>query len=227
MIIKEINVDERKLNYFIGINQIQLNFKDYLELKNISSDKDALDIIFNLIIKIQEKFTDSILQFIDDSLILNEHHIFSALYFVQKAFQDKINILNKKNMELLLYLTTKRQIKKGIESFGMKITSLKEGFLTYVVVSAKNNIIEINQEILQLLGAKDGELTITKPSIERFNRIKQHFQISNEQINSIRNSYGFNQKDNVEDDLESLFLAVHDLLCEKMSILSLEKVKID
>jgi len=223
MIIKEINIDERKLNYFIGINKIRLDYNDYLELINVSSDKDAMDNIFSLITKIQDKFKDSLLQFVDDSLILNENHVFSAIYFVQKAFQDKINILNKKNMELLLYLATKRQIKKGIESFGMKLTSLKEGFLTYVVVSPKNNIIEINQEILQLLGGQDGDFTINNPSIERFNRIQQHFQITNAQINSIRSSYGFQQEDN----LQSLFLAIHDLLCEKMSILSLEKVKID
>ena len=223
MIIKEINIEERKLNYFIGINQIRLNYNSYLEINRLSSDKDALDNIFNLITKIQDKFKDSLLQFVDDSLILSEAHVFSAVYFVQKAFQDKINILNKKNMELLLYLATKRQIKKGIESFGMKLTSLKEGFLTYVVVSPKNNLLEINQEILQLLEAQNSDLTINNLSNERFNRIKQHFQITNAQINSIRSSYGFKQ----EDSLQSLFLAIHDLLCEKMSILSLEKVKID
>ena len=227
MIIKEIHIEDRNLSYFIGINQVRLDYNKYLELNKFSSDREAFDNIFKLITTIQDKFKDSVLQFIDDSLILNENHIFSAVYFVQKVFQDKVNISNKKNMELLLYLATKRQIKKGIESFGMKISSLKEGSLTFITISPRNDITEINQEILQLLNAKNGDLSIGSHTIERFNRIKEHFQVKNNQINSVRSSYSFNQTDNIKENLDSFYLAMHDLLCEKMSILSLEKIKIN
>lgn len=227
MIIKEIQINERKLRFYIGINQISLDYNNYLEINKLSNDKGAFENIFKIISIIQDRYKDFVLQFIDDSLILNENHIFTAVYYVEKAFQDNINISNKKNMELLLYLATKRQIKKGIESFGMKITNLKEGLLTYIMISPENNIIEINQEIINLLRAKNEDLTINIPTIEKYNRIFSHFKINNNQINAVRSAYRLNIDEKIEENLDSFYLAMYDLLCEKMSILSLEKVKID
>lgn len=227
MIIKEIQIKERKLRVYIGINQISLDYNNYLEINKLSDDKEAFENIFKIISIIQDRYKDSILQFVDDSLILNEKHISTAVYYVEKAFQDNVNISNKKNMELLLYLATKRQIKKGIESFGMKITNLKEGSLTYITISPENNINEINQEILNLLRAKNEDLLINIPTIEKYNRIFCHFKMNNNQINAVRSAYRLNIDEKIEENLDSFYLAMHDLLCEKMSILSLEKIKID
>ena len=229
MIVKEFNIKDFNLNYFVGLNQINLDLKKFLELNKLSNENDALNWIFGLIEKIQGSYKDSIVQFFNDKYVLNEEHLFTACYFVQKAFYNNINISNKKNIELFLYLATKRQIKEGIEAFGINIANLKATNLTYCIISLKNNIDKINGRILQNLYANESNLALNFQSVEKYNRIKDYFEISDNQINSVLNSYGYKKLDDVQitKNLENLFLALYDLICEKMSFLSLEKIKID
>lgn len=226
MIVKECFIEDLDLKYFIGINQISLNYQDLIELNNLKNDKEALEFLISLASQINEDIKDIVVQFIDDELILNQEHIFKSIYFVQKAFKNNLNISKSKSMEELLYLSSQRQIKKGIEAFGVKIQELKNGKLTYLILSQNNNIDNINQEILQRINGKNMEITINNISIEKLEKIKQYFNISNNQINSIINSY---DKQEVADNenLNLSILAIHDILCEKMSILSLEKIKTD
>ncbi|TFG02257.1 MAG: hypothetical protein EU540_01910 [Promethearchaeota archaeon] len=214
MIVKKFYISDLNLKYLVGINQIRI-----FDTK--------LDFILNLTEKIQNEHKNSVLQFFSDKYILNQDHIFTACYYTQKAFTDKTNISKRKNIELLLYLATKRQIKNALEAFGINLKSDK--LITYVIISNENNLNKINEEILQSLGANEIELTINDQSVEKFNQIKSYFEISDNQINSVLNSYGVKEFNNdlIETNLNNLFLAVYDLICEKMAFLSLEKIKTD
>jgi len=225
MILKEINIEDQKLKYFVGINQVNFDYKNYLEANELTDDENSLIPIFNLITYIENRYNDCFLQFINDNLIIDENHILSAVYFLQKAFQQKSNILNKKSMELLLYLATKRQIKKGLENFGLTLDNIKEEKLTYCIVSLNNNIKDINQEIINKLQAEQGEITLNFHSIKKINKIKKHYKINDNHLKSIFNSYGFKLSDDEKESLSSISIAFNDILCEKMSILSLEKIK--
>ncbi len=221
MILKEFIIEHLNLTYYIGISQISVDFQGYLKSNGLKNEDDALEHFLGSISRLEDKYNDSVIQVIDDNYVLNSDHILKSIYFVEKAFLNNLNISKKKNIEILLYLSMKRQIKNGIKAFGLKIKNLKEGLLTFCIISPSNNITSINQELIQQLNAKELELTLDNQSIEKFNKIKNFFEISDNQIKCILKSYDENNSDN----LNNLFVALLDLLCEKMAILSLDKYK--
>ena len=148
-----------------------------------------------------------------------------ACYNLQKAFQQEINISNKKNIELFLYLASNRQIKKSFEAFGINITDLNENNCTYCIISPNDNIDYINDELIQKLKVQETQFTLNNQTTNKVNTIKEFFKISENQINVILNSYGTqNNKNKIS--LNSKYSALYELICEKMALLSLEQVKI-
>ncbi len=201
-------------NYHIGINQIEIDPKE-IQLKEL----------VELIEVIQSQHEDTVLQFFNDKYILNPEHVLHACYFVQKAFFTKNNISNKKNLELLLYLATKRQIKLSLEYFGVKDYNLRNKRISFCIISLKDNIQQVNIEVNSYLHSKDISLNLGNVSIDKFNIVKKYFEFSDNQVLTVLKAYGY--KNDVLDvnslNLERLYEALTDLVCEKMALLSLEK----
>ena len=201
-------------NYHIGINQIEIDPKE-IQLKEL----------VELIEVIQSQHEDTVLQFFNDKYILNPEHVLHACYFVQKAFYTKSNISNKKNLELLLYLATKRQIKLSLECFGVNSYNLHNKRISFCIISLKDNIQQVNIEINSYLHSKDIGLNLGNLSIDKFKIVKKYFEFSDSQVLTVLKAYGY--KTDVLDinslNLESLYEALNDLICEKMALLSLEK----
>jgi tRNA threonylcarbamoyladenosine modification (KEOPS) complex Cgi121 subunit len=229
MIVKEFNIANLNLKYFVGINQISLDLVKLLKKNQIKNENNALDYIFDEIDHIQDSFQESTIQIFLDQYILDQNHIFQACYFVELAFSNKLNISNKKNIEFLLYLATNRQIKIGIRTFGIQHSDLKREELSYCIISYKNNLHEINKQILQNLFAKESEIKVNHKSIDKYQKIKNFFEITDNQINIVLNSYGIKtyNKEFTNCSLNDLYLALNDLICEKMTLLSLEKITTD
>jgi len=226
LIVREFNIDELNLKYFVGINQIKMDLDKFLDFSETENKENTLNQFFNLIEEIQNKNENSVIQFFKDKYILNQDHIFTACYYLQKAFLQKFNISNKKNIELLLYLTTNRQINKSIEAFGIDYSDLIKNNLTFCIISPLDNLNSINNEVLRMLSAEEIELTINNQSRLKLNSIKEFFKISENQILPILRSYGIKIKKS-KFSLNSMFSALYDLICEKMALLSLEKIKIE
>ncbi len=218
MIQKEFSLSEPDLYYTVLINKINLN-----------QDNLTIDSLFQIIEILQNKYKNSIIQFFNDFYVLNENHIFKSIYFVQKAFKKKECISNKQSIEFLLYLSTKRQIKIAIESFGIKDEDLEKGILNYCIVSSNYDINKINLDLLKNFNYDELEFNLNKKSFHHYNRIKNFFELSKNQIKTILNS--MNLKESTEDlknvDINQLYIALNDLICEKMVLLGLEAVKSD
>ena len=118
MIYEEFLIEEIDLKYFIGINQIKLK-----------STNLELETFIDLIKESQSNFKNSYLQFFNNKYVLNTQHIYHACYYTQKAFFYNTNISNKKELEVLLYLSAERQIKYAIKDFGIDIGQIKEGVI--------------------------------------------------------------------------------------------------
>ncbi len=219
MIIKEFSIPDLKLNYFVGINQIKLMDK-----------KLDLNQIFDLIETLQKSYEGSIIQFFNEEYVLNQDHVFTACFYVQKAFLNNTNMSNKKNIEFFLYLATNRQISPSIKNFGLnEIKIKKKKYVCVCVISPKNNISEINNAIKNNLGGNaEKDITINDKSIEKFNKIKEYFKISENQLRVVLNSYSSADFNNfqIDGNLDILYVSMHDLICEKMALLSLEKIKV-
>jgi len=225
LIVKEFKINELNLHFFVGINQIKMDLDEFLNFYTIKNQKEILDQVFKLLVEVQNKYKNSVVQFLKEKYILNSDHIFNACYNLQKAFQQEINISNKKNIEIFLYLASNRQIKKSIEAFGINITDFDKNSCIYCIISPNDNIHSINDELIQKLKAHETQFTLNNQDINKLNVIKRFFKISDDQISVILNSYGI-QNNKMEISLDSKYSAFHDIICEKMALLSLEQVKI-
>ena len=225
LIVKEFNIEKLKLHFFVGINQIKMNLDEFLDFYNVKNEKEILDHFFKLTEKIQNKHENSVVQFVKEKYILSSDHIYMACYNLQKAFQHNINISNKKKIELFLYLATNRQISKSIEAFGIDYYDLNKESSTFCIISPNDNLNSINDELLQVLKADEILLTLNSQKINKFNKIKEFFNLTENQTKIVLNSYGIQGKKE-EISLNSKYSAVNDLICEKMALLSLKQVKI-
>jgi tRNA threonylcarbamoyladenosine modification (KEOPS) complex Cgi121 subunit len=227
MIVKDFYIKAMDLRYFVGINQIKLDINQFLKANSITNEQEALNRVFDIIDELQNKDKESTIQFVKNKYVLNQDQIFMACYYMQKAFLHKTHISNKKNIELLLYLSASRQISKGFDTFGIEYSDLKEGNIIICIISPEDNIDEINKEILQIFHAREIDLTIDNLTVKKINTIIDNYEISDLQIKSVLNSYG-NKNYNIKDyinNLEPFSLALFDLLCEKMALLNIEKIK--
>ena len=201
-------------NYHIGINQIEIDPKE-IQLKELV---ESIEVI-------QSQHDDTVLQFFNDEYILNQEHVLNACYFVQKAFYTKSNISNKMNLELLLYLATKRQIEQSLECFGVNNYNLHNKRISFCIISLKDNIQQVNIEINSYLHSKDIGLNLGNFSIDKVKIVKKYFEFSDNQVLTVLKAYG-HENDIIDINflnLESLYEALNDLICEKMALLSLEK----
>jgi tRNA threonylcarbamoyladenosine modification (KEOPS) complex Cgi121 subunit len=221
VIVREFKIEDLNLNFFVGINQIKINQDRFINFKENDEKEKLLNQFFNIIEKVQNKYEHSVLQFIKDKYILNQNHIFTACYYLEKAFLYNVNISKTKNIELLLYLAANRQINKSMEGFGIDYSDLCESKLTYCIISPKNNINNIGVEISNVLYANEEKVTLNNQSNNKINLIKNYFNFSNDQINCVQKSYGINP--NNSESLNSLALVIEDLICEKMALLYIEK----
>ena len=218
MIIKKFSIPDLDLNYFVGLNQIKLNNKLF-----------ELNQLIELIEELQKSYRDSIIQFFNDKYIIDQGHVFTACYYVQKVFLYNINISNKANIELFLYLAANRQITPSIGAFGVSEIDLEKKILSFCIISPNDNIAEINKTLIKNLEADEIFFALNDKTIEKYNQIKDYFEITDNQIISVLKSYGLRVKDItlMNGSLDNYFLALNDLIYEKMALLSLEKVKRD
>ncbi len=71
-------------------------------------------------------------------------------------------------------------------------------------------------------------LNLENLSIDKLKNVKKYFEFSDNQILTVLKSYGYQNVilDINSLNLESLYRALNDLICEKMALLSLEKRKL-
>jgi tRNA threonylcarbamoyladenosine modification (KEOPS) complex Cgi121 subunit len=228
VIVKAFNIEQMDLKYYVGINQIRIELDQFLRAYNVPNEEAALNHLFKLMGELQNKNKELIIQVIKDDYVLNQDHIFIACYYLQKALFHESLISNKKNIELLLYLSTRRQISEGIKSFGVDTTVLKEGRFTICVISPINNLSVINKEILETLKATEIKLSINDLTPKKIKNIIKFYEFSELQIKSVLRSYGINNinLEKPENYLHDISPALFDLICEKMALLNLEKIKL-
>ena len=222
LIVKEFNITDFNLKYFVGINKVIFDLDYFMDIYNSTTEKEIIDQFFNIIDNIQNQFKSSVIQFIKEKYLLNQEHLFIACYYLQKAFFYDLNISNKKQIELLLYLSGYRQISKSISTFGINFADISKGKLLYCIISPINNLKTINDKLLQILKADETELTINIQSNEKFKLIREFFKVSENQMICILKSYGIDANSS-NYNLSSKYSALYDLICERMALLNIEK----
>jgi len=216
MIIKAFNIKEK--NYYIRLSQFNVNLLNF-----------TFEQFFKIFEEIQQKFNKLVIQLFNDKFVLNSEHIFNACYYLEKAFLNNHNISNKKNIEFLLYLAANRQIKIALEDFGINNEIFNKGFINLCIISSESRFQSLILEFERIFNINRIDFVLDNYSLKKYEEIKLYYDFADYQIETILASYHkkIDLKEIQDSDLPILYLALNDLICEKMALLYLEKVNLD
>jgi len=180
-------------NRYIAI----VGFKD-VKIKDANS-------LLNLI---REKTANAEVQFFDAELIAGWEHLYFAVLNALKAFESKLNISNSLAVEILLYASAQRQIKKAVELLG--INSGSSNVAAVILAETESKVNEILETVSHLMPGErdDSVLELTR---EKFGGIKKLFSISEPELNAKLESRGMERK------------ALTDLVIEHVALLAIQR----
>ena len=154
---------------------------------------------------IRKEITDVEFQFFDAGLIATWQHLYFAAFHALKSFNSKENISRSLPMETMLYASGQRQIRKAVEKFGIKPTSLH---IAIVLISVKPaNTLEALKAISKHLNRNSDE-TVLDLSNRKKKNIQKAFAISDIMLETMKR------------DGEPLGKVLINLVIEKMAILA-------
>lgn len=235
MIKKTISIEIQGENkeIYLGFDDLKINIKYLKEKYNLQDNDDLINLFLTLISKLERQYSPSTIQIFNSEFVISPEHIITAFYHTYKAFNNKINISNQKNIEFLLYLSTNRQISNALNFFGIKIEDIDQDSsinIGYFIASYENNVNLIKKRIIEKLNAFEGISLITEKSLTKLQKIIDFFNISISQLEIYFHSH---EKEFISDNflennnLNDLYNICLEIILEKMVLLSLEKVSIE
>ena len=148
------------------------------------------------------------IQFFDARHIAGEQHLYFAAVNALNAFKTKMNISNSLAIELLLYASGQRQIKKAVNMLGIKQDTSNVAVI--IITENKNKKDNKLRLVAEKINGKrnDNVLELTDKKI---NSIKKMFKISNREFESKLKKEGLEKE------------ALTDLIIERMALLITRK----
>jgi KEOPS complex subunit Cgi121 len=154
-----------------------------------------------------EKHSGLEIQIFDAEGIATWQHLYFAVLNALAAFEGNANISRSLAMEVMLYASAQRQIRKATEILGIKPTSTR---MAVVVVGQEAE--ELDSAVLMILNQTrserdEGVLELTNGKMAHIQRI---FEITSEELDAVVK----------ENDVKK---AVVDLIIERMALLATER----
>jgi tRNA threonylcarbamoyladenosine modification (KEOPS) complex Cgi121 subunit len=143
-------------------------------------------------------------QFFDARFVATWEHLFFAIINAVTAFRNKYNISKSLAMEVMLYASTQRQIRKAIQLLGVKPTSVN---VAVIIIGEKPDSVEmVLSTISKNLGLAPDE-TVLVINKEKMVCIRDLFDITGEELDAVV------EKGDVE-------RALVNLVIERMAVLT-------
>lgn len=162
------------------------------------------------LIQIAESLSSEILtvQLLNGLLIADEIHLLSAAQNAINAQQGEYMLSRSLDVEILVFASAQRQIGKAIDALGV-YDGLDE--IAAVVIGLDEGSVE---KVIHDLTKRIGKEIIPSFPImeERIARIKNHYEISDKEINTVSDT----------DSLESKMLALSRCLVSRVSLVAFE-----
>jgi KEOPS complex subunit Cgi121 len=135
----------------------------------------------NLINTLQGSIQDGCIQLFNANLIAGWEHLFFAALNALKSFESKLNISNNLAIEMLLFASAQRQIKKAVKLLGIKPESSQ--IATLIIAETKQRASEALEMVSELICGErdDGVVELTD---EKYETIKKLFEISHLEFKS-------------------------------------------
>ncbi len=147
---------------------------------------------------------DAEVQLFDADLVASWQHLYFAVLNALMAFRTGRNISKSVAVEVMLYASAQRQIKKAIELIGVKKTTAN---VATVVVSGKAESVKRGlAAIANCVGAEPDD-TVLELSTRKIQRIRQAFAVSDLELETVATEGGAVQ-------------ALVDLVVERVALLS-------
>ena len=147
-------------------------------------------------------------QLLNGQLIANEIHLLSAIQNAIKAQQGDYMISRSLDVEVIVFASAQRQIGRSLQALGV-YDGLEE--LALVVIGSDSSQVEHSiKELAEVIGTE-----VIPPfavSEDRIERVKQHFQISDKEINALSDS----------DTLQSKLDAVSRCVVSRVSLVAFD-----
>jgi len=164
----------------------------------IGSEKDFVPVVRCKVPK------DVELQFFDAAVVATWQHLFFAVLNALTAFKNGQTISKSLAVEIVLYASAQRQIKKAIERVGVKATSKN---VVAVIIGCNAGSVQNALAIVKRCLCVEPDDSVLELSPLKTERIKQVFNISDVQLAVA------SEKKNAEQ-------ALVDLVLENMALLS-------
>jgi len=152
----------------------------------------------------KEKQQNTAVQFFDAELVATWQHLYFAALNAITAFRNKRNISKNVAMEVMLYASAQRQIRKAIALVGVKPDSAN---IAAVVIGENSDSVKTAlHTVSKRIGAKPDE-TVLELSKRKMRSIRRAFEISEKELQTVM------KKNNLEQ-------ALVNLVIERMALLS-------
>lgn len=146
-------------------------------------------------------------QFFDAGLVATWQHMYFAVLNAVTAFKNKRNISKNLAMEVMLYASAQRQIRKAIALIGVKPTS--ENVAAVIIGYDLDAVKKVLSAITNAVGVAPDE-GVLELSAEKARRIREAFLISEKELDTVK------EKDDVEQALVKLVIERVALLATRL-----------
>ncbi|MEM2917547.1 MAG: KEOPS complex subunit Cgi121 [Candidatus Bathyarchaeia archaeon] len=171
-----------------------------VEIKNVDG--------FFSIIREKLKNEDVIAQFFNAQFVAGWQHLYFATLNALTSFKNRENISNSLAVEILLYASAQRQIKRAVEKLGIKPETHE---LAIVLVSKSENVLQKALEAITKLSFGEREDNVLALSDQKVEKIKKLFSISDLELKAKMEKEGLEKE------------ALIDLVIEHMALLTAER----
>ncbi|HKZ87939.1 MAG TPA: KEOPS complex subunit Cgi121 [Candidatus Bathyarchaeia archaeon] len=143
------------------------------------------------------------LQLFNSDLVASWQHLYFAVLNSLMAFRNRRNISKSVAVEVMLYASSQRQIKKAIEFVGVKKDSAN---VAAVIISSKVESAKTGLAIISDCFSVEADETVLELSVQKVQRIRIAFDISDLELETTT-------ADNIEE-------ALVDVVIERVALLS-------
>lgn len=177
-------------------------FGKYVEITGFRNVKiDNTESFLKAIRKDQQR---AAVQFFNAELVATWQHLYFAVLNALLAFRNKRNISKKVEVEVMLYASAQRQIRKAILLVGVKRESAD---VAAVIIGENRDVVNATLSSVSKHIHSEPDATVLELSPSKEQQIRSAFRISENELKAVVNSVAVHQ-------------ALVDLVCERMALLS-------
>lgn len=145
----------------------------------------------------KEKQSDMEVQFFDAKFVATWQHLYFAVLNALTAFKNRENISKSLAMEIMIYASAQRQIRKAMKIFGIK-PEISE--IALVIVGNDSESVKLALSKISAIAKMQLDETVLGLTKEKEKLIKEKFRISNLELKIVI------KKDDLEEALIKLVI---------------------